>query len=446
MRFLGVTLVAVTLMAFLQTAPVAAAPALVANTNAIVQRITRPNGGTTGGEVFISGKDFAPGELVSLFITLPDGRVFPAFNLNSALNAGNMPSPPCCPQSDQVLADGTGGFTVTLRFGAGTAQLLPTTIGSLTDGVRYTDTIFLLPGEFQNAVPPTGVYTITAQGRTSLARAATTVRLDPGPAGNNFGATTTTGTLTILTTIGRLPSARQTDPDRTDTNPNVDIAANGYIPGEPVSFFATLPDGSVVPFSTIAADDGGTAFIQVELLTGKFPTGEIKFTARGNTSNYVTIGSFLLLPGGILNSTSPGITITASFLGAPQTVPGYNAGNPVIPGLPGFFSSDFLLLTARGFRPTETVTFWQTFPDQTAHFVATIRTNEAGAAVAVLPLFPGPLNAAKTGALGDAVRYLVPFPSGIDGRLPVGRHFFSVRGDSSSRTAITSFDILPATT
>lgn len=450
MRFLGVSLITVTLLSMVETAPVSAqGPALVTNVNSITQRITRPNGSTTGGEIYVSGKAFAPGELVSLFITLPDGRVFAAFNLNSAANQGPVPSPPCCPQSDEVLADGTGGFTVVLQFGPVQAgRALPTTLGSLTDGVRFTDTIFVLPTEFAAGVPPTGVYTISGVGRTSLAKATTTFSITPGPGGANFGATTTTGTLTVLTTIGRSTMARQVDPGRQDINPNVDLAANGYIPGEPVSFFATLPDGSVVPFSTVAADDGGTAFIQVELLTGKFPTGNIAFTARGNTSNYVTIGSFVLLPGLISQDLNPGTTITASFLGAPQTVPGFapNVGPGTIPGQPGFFSSDFLLLTGRGFRAGETVTFWQTFPDQTAHFLATIKTNEAGAAVAVLPLFPGPLNANPTRAqaLGDAVRYLVPFPGGIDGRLPVGRHFFSVRGDQSARTAVTSFDILPS--
>lgn len=438
MRFLGVIVVMATLATFLTVAPVAAAPALVTDVNVVTQRIIRPDGGQSGGSVYLSGRDFAAGELVSIYATLPDGRVFPLYNLVSAFNP-----PACCPQSDEVLADGTGGWTAFIRFGPLNAtQALPTTLGTLTDGVRYTDTIFTLPGEFAAAVPPIGVYTLSAQGHTSLAKATTTITVNPGPAGNNFGATTTTGTLTILTTIGRQSSAKQTDPDRTDVNPNVDIAANGYIPGEPVSFWATLPDGSVVPFSTIAADDGGTAFIQVELLTGKFPTGQIQFTARGNTSNYVTIGSFLLLPGGILDSRSPGITLTASFLGAPQTVP----GNSVTPTLPGFFSSDFLLLTARGYRANETVTFFQTFPDQTVHFIATIRANEAGATVAVLPLFPGPLNSMKTGALGDAVRYIVPYPSGISGNLPVGRHFFTSRGDSSGRTAITSFDILPSQT
>lgn len=439
MRFLGVTVIMATLAAFLTVAPVAAAPALVVDTNSIVQRIVRPDGGTSGGQVYVSGKSFAPGELVSLYVTLPDGRVFPLYNLVSALNP-----PACCPQSDEVLADGTGGFSALLRFGpVNQQQGFPTTLGGLTDGVRYTDTIFLLPGEFANGVPPIGVYTISAQGRTSLAKATVTLTVNPGPAGNNFGATTTTGTLTVLTTIGRLSSAKQTDPDRTDVNPNVDVAANGYIPGEPVSFWATLPDGSVVPFSTVGADDGGTAFIQVELLTGKFPTGQISFTARGNTSNYVTIGSFLLLPGELAASNNPGITITASFLGAPQSIP---SSTPVQAGLPGFFSSDFLLLTARGFRANETITFFQTFPDQTAHFIATIRANEAGAAVAVLPLFPGPLNSQRTGALGDAVRYLVPFPGGVNGNIPVGRSFFTARGDASGKSAITSFDILPSQT
>ncbi len=434
MRFLGVTLVMATLMAFITVAPVAAAPSLTGDVTTAVQRIVRPDGTQTGGRVVIIGKDFAPGELVSLYVTLPDGRVYPLFNRNSTINP-----PACCPQSDETLADGTGGFSATLQVGPITNPegSLPTNLGSLTDGVRYTDTIFLLPGEFAGSVPPTGVWTISAQGRVSLSKASFQVTINPGPASNQFASTTTTATLTVLTTIGRQAAAKQTDPDRTDVNPNVDIAGNGFIPGEPVSFWATLPDGSVVPLSTVSADDGGTAFIQMELLTGKFPTGNIQFSARGNTSNYLAIGAFLLQAGG-LSQSAGGSTLTASYLGAPQTV---SAGT--VPGLQGFFASDFLLLTARGYRGTETITFFQTFPDQTVHFIATIRADTAGSAVAVLPLFPGPLNSTRTGFLGDAVKYLVPFPSGLSG-FPIGRHYFSARGDSSGRIATTPFDILPA--
>lgn len=411
---------------------------LTGDVTTTVQRIVRPDGTQTGGRVVVIGKNFAAGELVSLYITLPDGRVFPLFNVNSQLNP-----PACCPQSDETLADGTGGFNATLQFGPVTLSSsdvrggLPSNLGSLTDGVRYTDTIFLLPGELAASVPPTGVYTVSAQGRVSLAKASFQVTVNPGPATNQFSSTTSTATLTVLTTIGRQSSAKQTDPDRTDVNPNVDIAGNGFIPGEPVSFWVTLPDGSVVPLSTVSADDGGTAFIQLEVLTGKFPTGTLQFSARGNTSNYLTIGSFLLLPGG-LSQSAGGATLTASYLGAPQSL---SAGS--IPGLAGFYASDFLLLTARGFRPTETVTFFQTFPDQSVHFIATVRTDTAGAAVVVLPTFPGPLNAARNGFLGDAVKYLVPFPGGL-GAFPIGRQYFSARGDSSGRIATTPFDILPA--
>ncbi len=97
-----------------------------------------------------------------------------------------------------------------------------------------------------------------------------------------------------------------------------------------------------------------------------------------------TTGSFLLLPGGISSQSSIG-SLTVSYVGASQAV-----ANATFPQLPAFFASDYLLLTARNFRPNETVTFWQTFPDQTAHFIATVKANEAGVAVVGDPALPRP--------------------------------------------------------
>ncbi|MCA1668516.1 MAG: hypothetical protein LC793_14210, partial [Thermomicrobia bacterium] len=242
-----------------------------------------------------------------------------------------------------------------------------------------------------------------------------------------------------FTTIGHKTSAKQVDPVRTaegQDNPNVDVACNGLIPNESVSFWDTYPDGSVVQLSTISADSGGSAVIQVELLTGKFPTGLHTFSCRGNFSNYVTSGSFLVLPGGLSSQTSIG-NLVCSYAGAPQAV-----ANPALPQLPSFFASDFLVCTARNFRPNETVTFWQTFPDQTAHFLATIKADASGVSVVVIQLFPGPLAYENGKALvGDAVLFQVAFPAGVDGRIPVGRHAISARGDTSGFVASTTFDL-----
>ncbi len=441
LRFLGITLAMTALLAFIAGAPVAADTAgatLKADKTTTTQRVRLSDGTNSGDTVQFVGNGFGPGEVVSIYVTLPDGRVFPVVNLNGIANP-----PQCCAQNDEVLADGTGSFFFRLRFGPilNANQTLPSTTGSATDGTQFTDNIFSLPAEFVSAVPPYGKYTVTTLGRVSLQKASTSFTITASAA-DDFSRSTT-GTLAVFTTIGHKTSAKQVDPELAPSgvadNPNVDIACNGLIPGEFVNFWDTYPDGTVISLSTVAADDGGTALIQLDLLTGKFPTGLHTFSCRGAQSNYVMTGSFLLLPGGISSQSSIG-TLTVSFVGAPQAV-----ANATFPQLPSFFASDYLLVTARNFRPNETVTFWQTFPDQTAHFLATVKANEAGVAVVVIQLFPGPINFQVGKAiLGDAALYQIAYPAGVDGRIPVGRQFFSARGDSTQRTASAPFDLIPS--
>ncbi|MHB8648351.1 MAG: hypothetical protein ACYDAR_21425 [Thermomicrobiales bacterium] len=439
-RFLGVTLAMTALLAFIAVAPVAAdttGATVTASPTTVTQRIINSDGTGSGGVVNFVANGFGPGEVVSIFITFPDGRVFPVVNYQGNI----LTKPACCPQADEALADGTGSLTFQLRFGVpGTAGSYPSTTGSLTDNTQYTNSIFFLPPEFANSVPPYGTYTVTVLGRVSLQKATATFTITKS-ATDDFSRNTT-GTLTVFTTIGHKASAKQVDPQRVaegSANPNVDIACNGLLPGESVAFWDTYPDGTVVALSTLVADDGGSAVLQLDLLTGKFPVGLHTFTCRGVDSNYTQTGAFLLLPGGITNQSAIG-TLVCSYAGANQAV-----ANGALPQLPGFFASDFLICSARDFRPNETVTFWQTFPNQTGHFLATIKANEAGVAVLAIQLFPGPIAFQNGNAvLGDAVLYQIAFPAGVDGRIPVGLHWISARGDSSGRIATTSFNLLPS--
>jgi len=141
MRFLGVMTVMATLLTFITVAPVSADTAgatLTPSKTTTTQRVRLSDGTDSGDTVEFVGNGFGPGEVVSLYITFPDGRVFPVVNLNGIANP-----PQCCTQNDEVLADGTGSFFFRLRFGPiyNGNQRYPSTTGSATDGTQFTDSI-----------------------------------------------------------------------------------------------------------------------------------------------------------------------------------------------------------------------------------------------------------------------------------------------------------------
>lgn len=307
-------------------------PSLIASASDIKQRVTLSDGTRIGGEVTFAGAGFAPGALISIFVTYPDGTVVPAVNV-----ATIGKTLPCCMGKDQTFADGTGSFSFTLRFGndidAPRTDATPASSAS-TRGLSEGQ-VFLVRSTDTNITPPNGLYGITATGSRpftsgtptplpstpdaerdegnpsteDITRTATTAITILGSTRDDFSRSTT-GAMTVYTTVGhktfgkhfdfdtRLPSSFDKSDSRiTAPNANVDIACNGLIPGERVTFWDTLPDGSAYWLTTIVADDGGTGFIQVELLTGGFPEGLHTFSCRGNTSNYVFSNSFLVMPG-----------------------------------------------------------------------------------------------------------------------------------------------------
>jgi hypothetical protein len=62
---------------------------------------------------------------------------------------------------------------------------------------------------------------------------------------------------TGLLTMGVLPAAADTAGATLKTDDGQYFIGKGFGPGEPVSFWDTYPDGSVVALSTLNADDGG---------------------------------------------------------------------------------------------------------------------------------------------------------------------------------------------
>src|SRR4051794_8086955 len=59
----------------------------------LTQQVRLTTASTSGGAANVIGNGFGPGEVVSIYVTFPDGRVFPVVNLN-----GTASPPPCCPQ------------------------------------------------------------------------------------------------------------------------------------------------------------------------------------------------------------------------------------------------------------------------------------------------------------------------------------------------------------
>ena len=232
------------------------------------------------------------------------------------------------------------------------------------------------------SVLPYGTYAVTASGRRDFATPSPTPKampidpdndvINPVPADTTRGATalvmivastpddfsrTSTGRLTVYTTIGHQTTAKQFVMVRASAgfyrgdvhdvvqNPNVDVACTGMVPGEVVTFWDTYPDGTVFAVQTVAADDGGAALIQVPLLDAAsgYPDGLHTFTCRGFSSNYAMSGTFLVLPSDAPATATAMPTLQARPTGGAKVVCG--RGGCVVTVVPGGTARYPILIT-----------------------------------------------------------------------------------------------------
>lgn len=209
------------------------------------------------------------------------------------------------------------------------------------------------------------------------------------PAGATFaqerGATLVAEGTTSATVGGQtVASSRQRE--------RVTLTGSGFTAGELVGLWVTLPDGAVLGLDNddLKADADGAFAIELRLSRG-LPIGLHRFSARGKSSGKGAIVPFYLMPGKGPQPTE-GTTLTFSPATAKQL--------------------DTVELKAQGFAPNETVSLWVTLPDGAVVGLGEIKTDGAGAF--------------------DSSLFL-------SGALPVGRHYFTARGNSSGNTAITPF-------
>ncbi len=191
---------------------------------------------------------------------------------------------------------------------------------------------------------------------------------------------------TTTTTVGgqRVASSRQLE--------NVVLAGTGFTAGELIGLWLTLPDGSVIGLDDdeLRADAKG-AFSTELGLGSALPVGLHRFSARGQRSGSGAIVPFSLMAGQGPNATE-GTRISLSPATARQL--------------------DTIELVGTGFQPNEMVALWLTLPD--------------GSVVGL-----GESNADKSGMIDGSLF--------LPGALPVGRHYFTARGQKSGNTAITPF-------
>lgn len=137
-------------------------------------------------------------------------------------------------------------------------------------------------------------------------------------------------------TMSIIPSSAIQDPDLT-----IHLTLAGFASGETVTIWQTFPDYTVLPRGDWEVSSAGVGEVPIEM-GGDIPVGVHYFSVRGNKSGNIVIAPFELLAAKI--SPSKGVSVeVAGGMGGEQ-------GNT--------FS-----FSGRGYKDTETVSIWLTYPD-----------------------------------------------------------------------------------
>lgn len=170
------------------------------------------------------------------------------------------------------------------------------------------------------------------------------------------------------------------------------LSGEDFAPGELIGVWLTLPDGSVMGLDNDDVEAGRDGHFAVEIGLGAgLPTGLHRFSARGQESGRGAIAEFVLLPG-----QGPAVTAGTQLRFSPATAR----------------QLDTVELSASGFTGNETVALWVTLPD--------------GSVIGL-----GQAQADSSGTFSVSLF--------LSSALPVGRHYFTARGNRSGNTAITPF-------
>ena len=233
---------------------------------------------------------------------------------------------------------------------------------------------------------PYGCYIFTGRGLSSGKVGSTALVVIPGGAPAQNPGTARAG---VTLTGSNATSGPQ--------GSRVDINGAGFLGYEPISIWATAPDGTVINFPpgpTIVTDASGdfqTAFT----FDGANPIGQYVFTILGTISNYRIFSPFSL--------TSP-----------PVTQRGWATLRVAYPADQADPQRSFFEVQGTLFAPNERVDIWITLPDGAVRGLPSQFADEVGDFFAVLYL---------------------------DERLPTGFYQATAKGANSNHLVITGFTL-----
>jgi hypothetical protein len=277
--------------------------------------------------VTLSGAGFTPGELVSVWITYPDFRVYGVAELET--NGDGAFSYPYLPDFLGATFTPTGAYTYTaygqqsgrevyasvnVNIGAAPGPSAGVTLtaepgrdaqgsyftfrGSGYRGgeevaiwLRYPDnTVAELA---RTGAGPGGVieYTVYVSG-SPVGRYALTARGLEGGANGIAEFDVQVADLTAAAGVAKLTVSPSPDTQRS----YADFSGSGFQPDEIVTVWVTLPDYSTRWIGDVSVDEDG-GFAATLYLSEQEPVGRRSYTAYGNTSGLRAIADYTLQPG-----------------------------------------------------------------------------------------------------------------------------------------------------
>ena len=278
--------------------------------------------------VTLNGAGFTPGELVSVWITYPDFRVYGVAELET--NGDGAFNYPYLPDFLGAGFTPTGRYTYTARGqnsgrevyasvdvsigsapGASAGVTLSAEPGRDAQGsyfvfrgsgyrggeevalwLRYPDNTVADMGRAVAGSGGSFEYTIYVTG-APVGRYALTARGLEGGANGIAEFEVQVADLTEATGAAKLAVAPTPDVQRS----YADFSGSGFEPGEIVTVWVTLPDYSTRWVGDVTVDDDG-GFSATLYLSEQEPVGRRTYTAYGNRSGLRAIADYTLNPGG----------------------------------------------------------------------------------------------------------------------------------------------------